>query len=54
MKELILIKEWMLIRHMHQKSVIFVAIGICKIKALNFNKMLGMDAMIYFYAMIEL
>ena len=32
---------------MNQKSTIFVSIGIFQIKALNFNQMSAIDAMIY-------
>ena len=40
-------KKLMLTTQVNQKSVIFLAIGIFKIKALNFNKMSAMGAMIY-------
>ena len=41
------LKELMLIRQVNQKSVIFVTISILYIKALRFNQMSAMDAMIY-------
>ena len=41
------LKDLMLIRQANQKSVIFVTIGIFYIKALSFNQMSAMDAMIY-------
>ena len=40
-------KELMLIRQANQRSAIFVTIGVFKIKALSFNHMSAMDAMIY-------
>ena len=45
--ELTFLKELMLIRQVHQNSVIFATIGIFYIKALTFNQMSAMDAMIY-------
>ena len=47
MIELTLLKELILIKEVHQKSAIFVTIGILKIKSLIFNHMSAMDAMIY-------
>ena len=45
--ELTFLKELMLIKQVHQKCVIFLTIGISKIKFLYFNKMSAIDAMIY-------
>ena len=47
MIELTFPKELMLTKQVNQKSIIFVTIGIFKIKALNFNQMSAIDAMIY-------
>ena len=41
--ELLFLKELMLIKHVHQKSVIFVTIG----KVLSFIQMSAIDVMIY-------
>ena len=45
--ELTFPKELILIKQVHQKSVIFVTIGISYIKVLSFNQMPAIDAMIY-------
>ena len=47
MIELTFLKELMLIKQANQKSAIFVTIGTFHIKALSFNQMSVMDAMIY-------
>ena len=46
MTELTFLKE--LIKPVHQKSVIFVTIGIFQIKGLSFKHMYAIDAMIYY------
>ena len=45
--ELTFLKELMFIKQANQRSVIFVTIGIFKIKALSFNQMSAEDVMIY-------
>ena len=45
--ELTFPKELILIKQVHQKSMIFVTIGISYIKVLSFNQMPAIDAMIY-------
>ena len=40
-------KKMMLIKQVHQKSAIFVTIGIFQIKGLSFKLMHAIDAMIY-------
>ena len=47
MIELTFLKELMLIRQAHQKSVIFVTSDIFLKKGLSFNQMFAKDAMIY-------
>ena len=47
MIELMFLKELMLIKPVHQKSVIFVAISISSIIVLSFNKISAIDLMIY-------
>ena len=47
MTELTFPKELMLIKQVHQKSAIFVTIGISSIIALSFNQMSATDVMIY-------
>ena len=41
------LKELMLIKQVHQKSVIFVTIGIFEITLLSFNQISAIDVMIY-------
>ena len=43
--ELTFLKE--LMKQVHQKSVLFITIGMSKIKVLSFNQMSARDAMIY-------
>ena len=45
--ELTFLKELMLIKQVHQKSVTLITIGISSIKCLTFNQMSAIDAMIY-------
>ena len=45
--ELTFLKELMLIKQVHQESVIFVTIGVFEIKILSFNQISAIDAMIY-------
>ena len=45
--ELTLLKEFMLIKQVHQKSVIFVTISISNIIVLSFNQMSVIDVLIY-------
>ena len=45
--ELTFLKELMLIKQVHQKSVIFVTIGIFKVIVLSFNQMSAIDVMTY-------
>ena len=47
MIELTFLKELILIKQVHQKSAIFVTIGIFLKKGLNFKHMYVIDAMIY-------
>ena len=47
MIELMFLKELMLIKPVHQKSVIFVTICISSIVVLSFNQMSAIDLMIY-------
>ena len=47
MIELAFLKESMLTKQVHQKSAIFFTISIFYIKALSFNQVSAMDAMIY-------
>ena len=47
MAELMLLKKLLLIKQMHQKSVIFITIGISGIMVLSFNQMSAIDVMIY-------
>ena len=47
MIELTFMKEYMLIKQVHQKSVIFDTIGIFYKKTLCSNQISAMDAMIY-------
>ena len=47
MIELTFLKELMLIEQVHQKSVMFVTIGISWIIVLGFNQMSAIDVMIY-------
>ena len=47
MRELTFLKELMLRKQVHQKSVIFATIGISQIKVLSFSEMYAKDAMIY-------
>ena len=44
MTELTFLKELILIKHVHQKSVLFVTIGI---KCLSFNDISATDVMMY-------
>ena len=46
MIELTLLKELMLIKQVHQKSVIFATIGIFKTEGLSFNRMSAACVMI--------
>ena len=45
--EFTFLEEMMLIKQVHQKSVIFVTIGIFKINILSFNGVSPIDAIIY-------
>ena len=45
--ELMFLKDLMLIKQEHQKSVIFVTTGISQIAVLSFNQMSRIDVMIY-------
>ena len=45
--ELAFLKKFMLIKQVHQKSVIFVTTGIFQTKGLNFNHLYAIDVMIY-------
>ena len=45
--ELTFLKELMLLKQVHQKSVIFVTIGIAWIIVLSFNQMSAIDVIIY-------
>ena len=45
--ELTFLKELMLIKQVHQKSMIFVTFGISEIIVLSFNQMSVIDVMIY-------
>ena len=45
--ELTLLKEFMLIKQVHQKSVIFVTISISNIIVLSVNQMSVIDVLIY-------
>ena len=47
MIELTFLKEMVLIKQVHQKSVMFVTIGIFKIIFLCLNQMYAIDAIIY-------
>ena len=47
MIELTFLKELKLIKQVHQKSLMFVTIGISEIINLSFNQMSAIDAMIY-------
>ena len=47
MTELTFLKELMLIKQMHQKSIILVILGIFWIIVLRFNQMSGIGVMIY-------
>ena len=47
MVELTFLKVLMLIRQVHQKSVLFVAIGNFRIKGLSFNRMHAVGVMMY-------
>ena len=47
MIKLAFVKELMLIKQAHQKSVMFVTIGISKIMVLSFNQMPAIHVMIY-------
>ena len=47
--ELTFLKELMLKKQVHQKSVIIVIIGISQIIVLSFNKMFALDVMIDVY-----
>ena len=47
MIELMFLKELMLIKQGHQRSVIFVTIGISEIIVLSFNQMPGINVVIY-------
>ena len=47
MIELTFLKELMLMKHAHQKSVVFVTIGIPYIMVLSLNKMSTIAVMIY-------
>ena len=47
--ELTFLKELMLKKQVHQKSVIIVIIGISQIIVLSFNKMFALDVMIAVY-----
>ena len=46
--ELTFLKELMLIKQVHQMSVIFLNIRISQIKVPSFNQMSAVDAMIYY------
>ena len=50
MIELTFLKELISIKQVHQKSVIFVTIGIFKIMGLNFKHVCAIDAMIINYS----
>ena len=45
--ELTFLKELILIKQLHQKSVIFITIGISITKVLSFNQMSATDVLIY-------
>ena len=47
MIQLTFLKKFKLIKQMHQKSIIFVTIGIFQIKGLSFKHRNAIDAMIY-------
>ena len=47
MIELTLLKKLMLIKQLHQMSVIFVTIGVLENRVLSFNQMLAVVAMTY-------
>ena len=47
MIELVFLEELVLTKQMHEKSVIFVTIGIFYIKGLSFKHMYAIDAMTY-------
>ena len=47
MIELTLPNEFMLIKQVHQNSVIFISIGISSIIVLSFNQMSAIGVMIY-------
>ena len=47
MIELTFLQELILIKQMHQKSVLYLTMDISQIKALTFNEMLATDAMTY-------
>ena len=47
MKELMFLKELILIKQVHQNNVGFVIIGILKTLLMNVNNMFVMDVMIY-------
>ena len=48
MTELTFLKVLMLIRQVHQKSVLFATIGIFQVKGLSFNQMSAMCVMMYY------
>ena len=51
MIELMFVEELMLIKQAHQKSVMFVTIGISEIMVLRFNQMPAIHVMIYYWCL---
>ena len=54
MIELTFLKEVMLIKQLHQKSAMFVTIGISEIIVLNFNQVSVINAMIYLSTIVAI
>ena len=54
MIELTFLEELILMKQVHQKNVIFVAIGVFWIKDLDFKGMSATDVIIYYWCLLAL